>query len=219
MSINLFVLGLATTISPLFVIAAVLMMSESQRVRTSWAAACGWLVSIAVSCLAIVLVGGVVHGSGGTHRSHRWFSALDLALGLAIGCFAAREFRRSRSHEPKALPKWANRVGTMSVVTAFGLGLFLPANVLAYAAGNEIVQQHVSGGEKWLAIVLYATIGSLLEFGPVLVLTARSASRDRLLALWHRWLNAHWQQVLVALFSMASLFLVVKGAVAFVRSN
>jgi threonine/homoserine/homoserine lactone efflux protein len=218
MSINLLLLGVATTISPLFIIAAVVMMSESEKVRTSWAAACGWAVSIGVSCAALVLLGGAVHGSGSPHRKHWWLGAIDVAIGLVMGYFAAREFRRSRSKSARELPKWMNRVGTMSVVTAFGLGLFLPANVLAYAAGSEIVQQHFHNVEKWVAVGLYVLIGSTLEFLPVLYLTLRPKSRERLLGSWHRWLDAHWQQVLVVLFSLVSTFLIVKGIIAIVRA-
>lgn len=217
MSINLLILAIATTISPLFLIAAVLMMSESEKVRTSWAAALGWAVSIGASCAAIVLLGGAIHGSGGSHHTHRWLGLLDVAIGLVVGFFALRELRRSRTRTSKDLPKWAGRVGTMSVVTAFGLGLFLPANVLAYAAGSEIVQQHFSTGEKWLAVVLYVLIGSTIEFLPVLFLTVRPRSRERILATWHRWLDSHWQQVLVVLFSIVAVFLIIKGLIAVTR--
>jgi threonine/homoserine/homoserine lactone efflux protein len=217
-SINLLILGIATTISPLFVIAAVLMMSESEKVRTSWAAAFGWAVSIGVCCAAMVVLGGVVHDSGSAHRKHWWFGAIDLAIGLVVAYFALREFRRSRSNADRDLPRWMNRVGTMSVITAFGLGLFLPANVLAYAAGSEIVQQHFHGAEKWVAVALYVAIGSMLELLPVLYLTVRPMSRERLLSTWHRWLDNHWEQVLVVLFGVVSVFLIVKGVVAILRA-
>ena len=49
MSINLLLLGIATTISPLFVLTAVVMMSTAMRVRGAWAAVAGWMVSIWVS--------------------------------------------------------------------------------------------------------------------------------------------------------------------------
>jgi len=218
MSINLLILGLATTISPLFIIAAVVMMSESQKVRTSWAAAFGWAVSIGVCCAAMVVLGGAVHDSGSAHRKHWWLGAIDIGIGLVVAYFALREFRRSRSEKAREFPKWMNRVGTMSVVTAFGLGLFLPANVLAYAAGSEIVQQHFHGAEKWAAVGLYVLIGSLLEVMPVLYLTVLPKSRERLLASWNRWLDNHWQQVLVVLFGVVSAFLIVKGIVAILRS-
>ena len=218
MSINLLLLGLATTISPLFVISAVVMMSESEKVRTSWAAAFGWMTSIGVSCLAIVLIGGAVRGSGSPHRTHWWLGAIDLGLGVVLAFFAVRGYRRARSESARELPKWMNRVGTMSMVAAFGLGLFLPATVLAYAAGGEIVQQHLHGAEKWIAVLLYALIGSTLEFLPILYLTVRPKSRERLLSIWHRWLDQHWQQVLVVLFSIVSLFLLAKGGIALARA-
>ena len=41
MSINLLLLGIATTISPLFILSAVVMMSASGRVRDAWAAVAG----------------------------------------------------------------------------------------------------------------------------------------------------------------------------------
>lgn len=218
MSINLLILGIATTISPLFVIAAVLMMSESEKVRTSWAAAFGWAVSIGVCCTAMVVLGGAVYGSGTGHRKHWWIGAIDLVIGVVVAYFAVREFGRSRSEKARELPKWMSRVGTMSVITAFGLGLFLPANVLSYAAGSEIVQQHVHGTEKWVAVGLYVLIGSLLEVVPVLYLTVRPNRREDLLGAWHRWLDGHWQQVLVGLFSAVSAFLVVKGVVAILHA-
>jgi hypothetical protein len=57
-----------------------------------------------------------------------------------------------------------------------------------------------------------------LELLPVLYLTLRPKSRERLLGSWHRWLDAHWQQVLVVLFSLVSAFLIVKGIIAIVRA-
>ncbi len=213
-SLNLIVLGLLTTISPLFLIAAVLMMSESEKVRNAWAAALGWALSIGVCCAAMLLVGGALHGSKTSHRSHRLFGLIDLALGLVVTFLAVREFRRSRSDTPRELPKWANRVGTMSVIPAFVLGAFLPANVLSYAAGNEIVQQHVSTGQEWLAVAIYVLIGSSLEVLPILYLTLRPAQRAHALSVWHRWLDSHWQQVLVVLFTLVAAFMLIKGTVA-----
>ena len=107
----------------------------------------------------------------------------------------------------------------MSVVAAFGVGLFLPANVLGYAAGNEIAQQHMTGSGRWFALAAYILIGSLLEAGPVLWFTLRPASRARVLPRWNEWLIAHWQEVLVVLFTVIAAFLLMKGGVALVKSR
>ena len=80
------------------------------------------------------------------------------------------------------------------------------------------MQQHYHDAEKWIAVALYVAIGSMLEVLPVLYLTLRPKNRVRLLRTWHRWLDSHWQQVLVGLFGAVSVFLMVKGVVAILRA-
>lgn len=217
MSINLVLLALATTTSPLFVLAAVVMLSTSGRVRNPWAAIVGWMLSIGVSAAAIMLLGGLASG-GSSHHTPWWMGAIDLALGLVLALFAVREWRRSRHTSADDLPKWYARVGSMSVVAALGIGLFLPANVLAYAAGNEIAQQHLSGDRRWIALVAYVLVGSLVEIGPVLWFTVRPSSRAVVLPRWNAWLTVHWRAVLAALFAVVSAFLLVKGGVALTKA-
>lgn len=213
MSINLIVLALATTVSPLFLLAAVVMLSSSGKVRDPWAAVLGWMVSVGAACAVVMLIGGFAAG-GARHATPWWMGALDVLLGLVLGVFAVREWRRSRQDPAQHLPKWYSRVGSMSVIAAFGVGLFLPANVLGYAAGNEIAQQHMTGVGRWIALAVYVVVGSLLEVGPVLWFTVRPSSRDRLLPRWNAWLMAHWQAVVGGLFTVLSVYLLVKGGVA-----
>lgn len=218
MSINLVLLALATTSSPLFLLAAVVMLSASGKVRNPWAAVLGWMVSIGASAIVVMLIGGLVAG-GAHHATPWWMGALDMTLGLVLGFFALREWRRYRKSPCGQLPKWYSRVGSLSLVAAFGIGLFLPANVLGYAAGNEIAQQHMTGAGRWLAVAAYVAIGSLIEFGPVLWFTLRPSSREHVLPRWNSWLTAHWQEVLAVLFAVISLFLLVKGFIALERSH
>jgi threonine/homoserine/homoserine lactone efflux protein len=217
MSINLVILAIATTISPLFLLAAVIMMSTSQKVRTAWAAAIGWFVSIGACALVMVIVGGAVSGTK-SHHHHWWMGVLDVLFGLFVGYLAYRSWRRAHVEHGKALPKWMDRVGSMSVIFAIGLGMFLPPTVLAFAAGNEINQQHVSDRTKWTAVFIYAAIGTLVEIVPILWLTLQPSRREHRLSEWNSWLDEHWQEVIAGLFGVISIFLVVKGGVAIVKS-
>lgn len=217
MSINLVILAIATTISPLFLLAAVIMMSTSQKVRTSWAAALGWFLSVGVTALFVVVVGGAVAGQKMPTR-HWWIGALDVVFGVFLGIMAVRSWRRTHHEHGQALPKWMEKVGSMSVLLAFGLGLFLPPTVLALAAGNEINQQHMTDGAKWMAVVIYAFIGTTVEIIPLLWLTLQPSRRELRLSHWNSWLNAHWQEVISALFGVISLFLLFKGGIAFWKS-
>lgn len=218
MSFNLVFLGLATTLSPLFLLATVIMMSSSQKVRTSWAAVLGWFVSIGTTALAVVIVGGAVSGSK-SHVRHWWMGALDVALGVLMGVLAWRSWRLTRNEHGNTLPKWVEKVGSMSVVVAFGLGLFLPPTVLAIAAGNEIIQQRTEGRAKWTAVAIYALVGTTVELLPVLWLTLQPAKRGVRLSTWNAWLKARWREELSALFAVISLFLIAKGFVAIVRKT
>lgn len=218
MSINLLLLAIATSLSPLFVLTSVVMMSSTSKVHNSWAAVVGWMVSIGVSAAAIMLIGAAVIGNRSIPNT-RWMGALDVVLAALLAGLALREWRRFRADPDSAMPKWFHRVGTMSLPFAFGIGVFLPPTILAYAAGNEIAQQHISSDGRWVALGLYIIIGSLIEALPVLWFTLRPSRRASTLPRWNAWLSGHWQEVVAVLFAGLSVFLLFKGAVVLVQSK
>lgn len=210
MSLNLLLLGLATTASPLFLLVSVLMLAKSQQLRGATALAFGWFLCIGFCAATVLLVGSALPQEGG-HPNGRLLGGIDLVLGLALAALAVRLRRRYQRDPQAAVPTWLDRVGSMSVFVACGLGMFLPPTVLSFAAGNEIVQQHVSVRAEWALVVVYATIGSILQFTPVVIVAAQpKRSAERLLRA-QRWLEMHWQQVLMVLFAVISVYLVAKG--------
>ena len=216
MSINLVFLGLATTASPLFLLVSVLMLAQSQRLREATALAIGWFLSIGFCAATVLLVGSALPQEGGPPNGNL-MGALDLLLGAALAGLALRFRRRFQRDPTAAVPKWLDRVGNMSVIVACGLGMFLPATVLSFAAGNEIVQQHVSVRTEWMLVIVYAAIGSILQFTPVLIVAAQPKRSAQRLLVAQRWLEAHWQQVLMMLFAVISVYLVAKGAYSLSR--
>ena len=216
MSINLVVLGLAVAVSPLPILAAVLMMASSQRIRDALALASGWFVSIGVSCAAVMLLGDSMPKSNG-HPNPKILGIADMAFGLLIAVLALRGWRKFKRNPEASIPKWLDRVGSMSIVFSFGLGLFLPPTVIAFAAGNEISQQHLGIPGDWIAVLVFAAIGSVGVFTPILIVAGQpSKSRSRL-STWQQWLQSHWQEVLVTLFGVIAGYLVIKGLWAISR--
>lgn len=211
MSINLVLLGLATTASPLFLLVSVLMMAQSRRLREATALAVGWFISIGFCAAAVLVLGSALPQENG-QPSTPWLGLIDLALGVLLGVLAVRAHRRHRRDPQAAVPKWLDRVGSMSIIVACGLGMFLPPTVLAFAAGNEIVQQHVSVRAEWTLVLVYAAIGSLLQFSPVVLVAMQPKKSEQRLGDWQEWLQEHWQQVLVVLFAVIALYLFSKGA-------
>jgi hypothetical protein len=216
MSINLVFLGVATTASPLFLLVSVLMLAQSQRLREATALAVGWFLSIGACAAAVLLLGSALPTEDG-HPNHHLMGAIDLALGVVLAGLAVRLRRRYRRDPQAAVPKWLDRVGNMSVIVACGLGMFIPPTVLSFAAGNEIVQQHVSVRAEWILVLVYAAIGSILQFTPVLLVAGQPKKSAQRLLVAQRWLEAHWQQVLMMLFAVISLYLVGKGAYSLSR--
>jgi hypothetical protein len=216
LSINLVLLGLAVAVSPLPILAAVLMMASSQRIRDAVALGSGWFVSIGVSCAAVMIVGGSMPKSNG-HPNPKILGLADMAFGLLVGILALRGWRKFKRNPDASIPKWLDRVGSMSIVFSFGLGLFLPPTVIAFAAGNEIARQHLGSPRQWIAVLMFSAIGSIGVFTPVLVVAGQpSKSRSRL-STWQKWLQDHWQEVLVTLFAVIAGYLVVKGLWAISR--
>lgn len=216
MSINLVFLGLATTASPLFLLVSVLMLAQSQRLRQATALAIGWFLSISACAGAVLLLGAALPKEDG-HPDGRLLGLLDLVLAVVLAIMALRFHRRARRDPEAAVPRWLGRVGTMSVLVACGLGMFLPPTVLAFAAGNEIVQQHVSVSTQWVLVFVYAAIGSILQFTPVVVVAGQPKRSTARLRVAQQWLETHWQQVVVVLFSVLALYLAGKGALALSR--
>ncbi len=210
MSLNLVFLGVATSVSPLFLLVSTLMLAQSQRLREATALAIGWFLSIGFCAATVLVLGSALPESGGKPNG-RLLGVIDLLLGLVLAALALRLRRRYRRDPQAAVPKWLDRVGNMSVFVACGLGMFLPATVLSFAAGNEIVKQHVSVRAEWFLVIAYAAIGSILQFTPVLVVAAQPKRSAERLLVAQGWLEVHWQQVLMILFAVISLYLVAKG--------
>ena len=76
------------------------------------------------------------------------------------------------------------------------------------------MQQHVPVGAQWTLVVVYAAIGSILQFTPVLIVAGQPKRSAQRLLRAQRWLEAHWQQVLTGLFAVISVYLLAKGAYA-----
>ena len=150
--------------SPLPVLAEVLSMTESGRVRPAVALALGYALALAVIAVAAVVVGSQAT-SGSTASTTT--AIVDLIAGVLLLLGALRTRSRSR-HDPDAgLPKWISRVGSMSTVFAFALGAFLPPYVVALAAGNEIVREGLSGGMAWAQAAVFVVVACIGVVTPI----------------------------------------------------
>jgi threonine/homoserine/homoserine lactone efflux protein len=167
-------LAVGVAISPVPVIAVVLMLGTPRARPNGLAFALGWVVGLTV-------VGGVILAlaSGNSQADdggpETWVSVVKLALGVLFLLLAARTWRsRPRAGQEAAMPKWMQAIDTFTTGRSFGFGVLLsgvnPKNLaLTIAAAAAIAQTGISGGEAAGTLAVFIIVGSLSILAPVVI--------------------------------------------------
>jgi hypothetical protein len=209
-------LAVGIALSPIPIIAVVLMLTSRQAKVNGPAFVLGWLIGLGIVG-AIVLA---VAGSGGASQHGTpatWVSWVKIALGVLLLLVAARQFRsRPRGDEEPQMPKWMATIDKTSPVTAAGLAALLsganPKNLLlAVAGGAAIAQTGISGGQQAIAYLVFAVIGTLGVGIPVVIYFAMGERSEKLLAGLRDWMSAHNAVIMTVLCLIIAAKLIGDG--------
>lgn len=184
--------AVGVALSPLAIVATVLMLVSSRGRANGPAFLFGWIVGILVAGAILLFVGDAigVHDDGQPSDSVSW---IKLALGLGLLSMALRQFRgRPHGDEEPVTPKWMGALDTFSPAKAAVAGAALsavnPKNLLLIAAGMAaIAQTGIPGDEQAVALVLFAFVASIGVAAPVVISFAmgdRSATILDRLRIW-----------------------------------
>ena len=189
-------LAVGIALSPIPIIAVVLMLT-SRRARVNGPVfVLGWLAGLAIVG-AIVLA---VAGAGGASKSGSpatWVSWVKIVLGVLLLLVAAREFRsRPRGDAEPQMPTWMASIDNTSPVAAAGLAAALaganPKNLLLAVGGAaEIAQTGISGGQQAIAYLVFALIATLGVGIPVGIYFAMGKRSEKLLTGLKDWMSAY----------------------------
>jgi Sap, sulfolipid-1-addressing protein len=189
-------LAVGIALSPIPIIAVVLMLTSRKAKVNGPAFLLGWLAGLGIIG-AIVLS---VAGTGGASTSGSpasWVSWVKIALGVLLLLVAARQFR-SRPHggEEAQMPKWMATIDKATPLAALGLAAVLsganPKNLLlAVAGGAAIAQTGIPGGQQVIAYLIFALIGTLGVGIPVGIYFVMGKRSEKLLAGLKDWMSAH----------------------------
>jgi threonine/homoserine/homoserine lactone efflux protein len=174
--------AVGVAISPLPIVAVVLMLVTPRGRVNGPAFVLGWWVGLAVVG-AIVL--SLSSGAGATDDGEpaTWVNVLKLVLGLLLLLVAARQWRgRPHDGEDAPTPKWMGALDTFTPVKAGGAGVVFsalnPKNLLLAVGGAAaIAGTGISAGEQtvaWIVFVLVASIGVAAPVVISLILGERS---------------------------------------------
>jgi threonine/homoserine/homoserine lactone efflux protein len=212
---DLLPLALGVAISPIPIIAAILMLLSAKAGGTSAGFLLGWVAGIAVATTAFTALAGA--GFGGSGEPSAAVSWIKIAVGVLLILLAVRQWRgRPKPGADAALPKWMSAIDTVTPVKAVGLGFLLsavnPKNLLmCVAAGAAIGSGGLSGGEDVVAVAVFTVLAASTVAVPVL---AYAAARDRLrgpLDELKEWLQTHNAAVMSVLLLVIGTVLIGKG--------
>jgi hypothetical protein len=164
--------ALGVAISPVPIIAAVLMLMSARATRTAPAFAAGWVLGLVVVGVVVLLVANPadVSGGGSGSTASGW---IKIVLGVLFLAMAVAQWRkRPAPGEQAALPGWMAAVDTMPPARAAAIGGALaalnPKNLALTLAGTlSIAQAGLSTGGSAVALGVFVLVGSLTVAGPV----------------------------------------------------
>lgn len=201
-------LAIGVALSPIPIIAVVLML-VGRRARVNGPTfVLGWLAGLAV-------VGAIVLGIAGPSDASddgdpaTWVAVLKLVLGALLLLVAMRQWRsRPGDGDEAAMPKWMDAIDELTPGKALGAGALLsglnPKNLLlGVAAGAAVAQTGIAGGEQAVAYAVFALVATIGVAVPVVLYFALGDRAPAVLDRLEAWMARHNAAI------MASLCLVI----------
>ncbi len=162
----------AVALSPIPIVAVILVLGSARAKANGPAFAVGWVAGLTVVCVAVLLLtGGADDPDSATATGVSWGKA---ALGLVLVAMAHRQWKKRPRHgETPEMPKWMSTVEGISAPRAAGLGVLLsavnPKNlILTAAAAATIAESGMEPGDEAITIAVFVVLGSVTVVGAVL---------------------------------------------------
>jgi len=166
-------MAVGVALSPVPIIAVILMLSTSQARRNAPAFAAGWMVGlVVVSVVVLTVANGADDPSSTAADGTNW---LQVGIGVALLALARRQWkRRPIEGSTPEMPTWLATIDTITAGRAFVLGAALsgvnPKNLaLSAAAAASLAQLGLDATDTAVAIGVFVVVASLTVAGPVVV--------------------------------------------------
>jgi threonine/homoserine/homoserine lactone efflux protein len=188
-------LALGVALSPVPIIAVILVLGTPKARSDGPMFAIGWVLGLAgVSVVVLLVARGASNTNSGSSNA---VDTIKLALGLLFIVMAAGQWRkRPKRGEEAVMPKWMATIDNFTEGKSFGIGLALsganPKNLaLTLAAAGSIAQAGLSGSQDAVAVAVFVIIGSLSVVGPVAFFMFARDRADKPLASIKEFMTDH----------------------------
>jgi len=209
-------MALGVAISPVPIIAVILMLLAPKARAASVAFMLGWVVGV------VVVVGAVTFlvqpaGSSDPEDPSRVASFIKVVLGALTVVLGIREWRgRPTDGEEPALPSWMAAIDQVTAPKAGGLGVLLsgvnPKNlVLCAAAGATIGGADLSTSDTLISLAVFVALASATVALPVLAFLVAHDRLQQPLDELRRWLTVNNATVMSVLLLVIGVTILGKG--------
>lgn len=175
--------ALAVALSPIPIVAIVVILGAAHARTAGPAFAVGWIAGLAaVSIIVVLVLGG---GGDAEETGVNWFK---VAIGLVFWAMAAQQWqKRPKPGEDPKMPSWMAGIDSASPTRAALLGVTLsaanPKNLaLTLAASASIAEAELTATDTAIAVVAFVAIGSATVAGAVLFYLAAPTAAAQPLA-------------------------------------
>jgi threonine/homoserine/homoserine lactone efflux protein len=208
--------AVGVAISPLPIVAVVLMLVSREGRVNGPAFVVGWLLGVGVVGTVVLLVASGADASKSGQPAD-WVSWLKLVLGVLLLLVAARQFRvRPRDASEVVTPKWMSTVDGFTPVRAFAVGVALaavnPKNLLLVVAGAAaIAGTGISTGEQVVAFIVFAVIATVGVGAPVVLYFGLGERSRTILEELKTWMTANNTVIMAVLLLILGWKLIGDG--------
>jgi threonine/homoserine/homoserine lactone efflux protein len=196
--------GVGVALSPVPIIAVVLMLGTPRARVNGPVFLLGWIVGLTVVGVIVLLV------SSGANASEQgepatWVNWLKMVLGVLLLLLAVKQWRdRPRGDRAAALPSWMRTIDRFTPGRSVAMGVALsginPKNlILTAGAAAAIAQAGLSTGEQAIALAVFVVVGTLGPGLPVAIYFAMGERAKHILDDLKAWMGAHNSAIMAVL--------------------
>jgi hypothetical protein len=189
-------LAVGVALSPVPIIAVILMLVTPRARANGPAFIAGWLVGLAIVGAIVLLVAGPANANDDGEPA-TWVDVLKIVLGVLVLRIAQRQWRgRPQDGDEAPTPKWMGAIEGFTPAKAAAAGAVLaganPKNLLlAIGAAAAIAQTGIAGGQQAGAYAVFALIGTIGVGAPVVIYFAMGDRAGPILDRLKHWMAAH----------------------------
>ena len=186
--------AVGVALSPLPIVAVILMLATPRGRANGSAFAAGWVVGLIVVCVLVVVLAGGADEDGSTRTGVDW---LKLALGVLLVGVAWRQWqKRPKEGETPELPSWMAQLEDFDPMRSAAIGAALaainPKNLaLTLAGAATIAQGGLNAGGDTVAILVFVVIASVTIVTPVVLYLVMGDRAAKVLDSLRHWMAAN----------------------------